>query len=95
MDFPIFINWMSSLPILWLLSGIFHFCSNFQKKQQLLFANSEEPDQTPCFAASDLVLHCLPLSHKKDARLIWVNDIYTSSSLYFERGMPLVYNNNK
>ena len=22
--------------------------------------------------ASDLVLHCLPMSHKKDARLIWV-----------------------
>ena len=22
--------------------------------------------------ASDLGLHCLPLSHKKDARLIWV-----------------------
>ena len=25
------------------------------------------------FAASDLVLHCLPVSHKKDDRLIWVN----------------------
>ena len=36
-------------------------------------ANSGEPDQTPCYAASDLVLHCLPMSHKKDARLIWVN----------------------
>ena len=23
-------------------------------------------------AASDLGLHCLPISHKKDARLIWV-----------------------
>ena len=26
----------------------------------------------PHNAASDLGLHCLPLSHKKDARLIWV-----------------------
>ena len=26
----------------------------------------------PHFAASDLVLHCLPMFHKKDARLIWV-----------------------
>ena len=25
------------------------------------------------FAASDLVLRCLSMSHKKDARLIWVN----------------------
>ena len=24
------------------------------------------------FAESDLVLHCFPLSHKKDTRLIWV-----------------------
>ena len=31
------------------------------------------PDQMPCFAASDLVLHCLPMSHKKDTRFIWVN----------------------
>ena len=36
--------------------------------KKLLFANSGEPDLTPRFAASDLVLHCLSLSHKKDAR---------------------------
>ena len=24
---------------------------------------------------SDLGLHCLPMSHKKDARLIWVNHL--------------------
>ena len=27
----------------------------------------------PHFAASDLGLHSLPMSHKKDARLIWVD----------------------
>ena len=27
----------------------------------------------PRSAAADLGLHCLPMSHKKDARLIWVN----------------------
>ena len=27
----------------------------------------------PRSAASDLGLHCFPMSHKKDARLIWVN----------------------
>ena len=26
-----------------------------------------------CSAASDLVLDCLPMSHKMDARLIWVH----------------------
>ena len=25
-----------------------------------IFANSNDPDQTPCSAASDLGLHCLP-----------------------------------
>ena len=28
-------------------------------------------------AASDLVLHCLPMSLKKDATLIWVNIVDT------------------
>ena len=38
------------------------------------------PGQTQRAAASDLGLHGLPMSDKKDARLIWVNDksiIYT------------------
>ena len=38
-----------------------------------MLANSEDPDQTPRSVASDLGLHCLSMSHKKDARLIWVN----------------------
>ena len=38
-----------------------------------MFANSGEPDQTPHIAASDLILHCLLMSHKKNARLIGVN----------------------
>ena len=36
-------------------------------------ANIGDPDQTPCSAAaSDLGLHYLPVSQKKDARHIWV-----------------------
>ena len=36
-------------------------------------ANSGDPGQTPCLtAASDLGLHYLPMSQKKDARHIWV-----------------------
>ena len=30
------------------------------------------PDGAPRFAASHLGLFCLPMSHKTDARLIWV-----------------------
>ena len=38
-------------------------------------ANSGDPDQMPHLVASDLGLHCLPMSHKKDAIsvLIWGN----------------------
>ena len=39
-----------------------------------LHSVSRYPDQTPHIAASDLVLHCLLMSRKKDARLKWVNN---------------------
>ena len=35
-------------------------------------ANSIAPDGMLRFAALHLRLFCLPISHKKDARLIWV-----------------------
>ena len=40
------------------------FSTNF------LCGNRIAPDGTPRFAASHLGLYCLPMSHKKDARLI-------------------------
>ena len=42
-------------------------------------ANSGDPDQMPHSAASGLGLHYLSTSHKKDARLIWVNQKYVNS----------------
>ena len=47
--------------------GDFPFLSHFSMK--FLFANRIAPDGTPRFAASHLGLCCLPMSHKKDARL--------------------------
>ena len=38
-----------------------------------LFVNSEDPDQTPRSAASDLGLHCLPITLLGVSRLQWVN----------------------
>ena len=51
-------------------SVFFLFLSNFSMK--FLKANRIAPDGTPRSAASHLGLFCLPMSHKKDARLIWV-----------------------
>ena len=49
---------------------IFHFYSSFNRK--IMQANSGDPDQTPHSVASDLGLHYFPMSHRKDARHIWV-----------------------
>ena len=37
-----------------------------------LFANSGDPDQMPHSAASDLGLHCLPVTHLGVSNLQWV-----------------------
>ena len=39
-----------------------------------VFANSRDPDQT-CSAASDLSLHCLPITLSMVSRIKWVNII--------------------
>ena len=54
-----------SISVLRVVGWYFSFLFNFFKKYA-------DPDQTPHSAASDLGLHCLPMSHKKDARLICV-----------------------
>ena len=48
------------------------FSCLFKCCQNILSANSGDPDQSPSSAVSDLGLHWLPMSHKKDARLIGV-----------------------
>ena len=49
-----------------------------------LFANSEDPDQTPGSAAFDLGLHCLPATHLGISSLQWVNDIHAISFSEFQ-----------
>ena len=44
---------------------------------KIMSANRIASDGTPRFAASHLGLFCLPMSHKKDARLIWVKSFIT------------------
>ena len=66
-DFSILINWTSPFPILGVSVFFFQFYSISNR-----YSCTEDPDQTPHSAASDLGLHCLPMSPKWDARLIWV-----------------------
>ena len=64
-------KWMS--PLLFLAASdvkilfLFHFSMKFMK------ANIKASNRTSRFAASHLGLFCLPMFHKKDARLILVN----------------------
>ena len=44
-----------------------------KRKMVKLSVNSEDPDQTPHSAASDLGLHCLPITLLGVSRLQWVN----------------------
>ena len=65
MDLSILIIWMSPFRILGVSGVLFHFYTISNRY-------SEDPDQTPRSAASDLGLHCLPMYQKWDARLLWV-----------------------
>ena len=49
------------------IRSMFSFLFHFSMK--ILLANTIAPDGTLRFAASHLGLFCLPMSHKKDARL--------------------------
>ena len=74
MAFPTLIIRTNLFPFLGMLGSIFHLHSNLNRtfgKQAV--SVSGDPDQMPRFAASDLGLYSLPMPHKKDARLIWVN----------------------
>ena len=46
----------------------------FHLSIKFLLASRIAPDGTPRVAASHLRLFCLPMSHTKDARFIWVNN---------------------
>ena len=53
-------------------------------------ANSVDPDQTPRSAASDLGLHCLPVSHLLDTGHKLVNcDRHNNSVLMIERSFNM------
>ena len=60
----------------------------FQPNSNRIFCkqlNSGDPDQTPQNVVSDLGLHCLHISHKKEARLIGVkeSEFLEKLNLYF------------
>ena len=59
---------------------IFHFCLIFD---EMVLANRIAPDGTPHFAASHLGLFCLPLpmSYKKDSRVIRVKPHHEKTCL--------------
>ena len=69
----------SSTSTLWtgpfLLEGMFLLCPCLTENP-VFNANSEDPDQTPRSAASDMGLHCLSVSLLWDARLKWVKIYY-------------------
>ena len=80
MDGPTRMSKTNPFPMLGMLSGILYFFPNCNRI-------SREPDQKLRSTASDLSLHCLPMSHKKDANLICVNNTYTILKVVHLRSM--------
>ena len=72
MDFHILKIWISPLSFVGTSGVIFHFNSFFDK---IHVSKQNSPRWDASFAASHLGLFCLPMSHKKDARLIWVKHV--------------------
>ena len=68
-DFPILFNWTIPFPILGLSGVLFHVHFIFFIE---LHVSKQWKPWSDAFYGSDLGLHCLPLSRKWDARLIWV-----------------------
>ena len=50
-----------------------------------LFANNGDSDQTSHSVASDLGLHCLPITLLEVSRLQWVNNVMLLSKIFQEK----------
>ena len=74
MDFPILFIWTIPLSFLGPPGVILNFYFIFEEKYKIINANRMAPDGTPRFAASHLGILSLPMSNKKETRLIWVKD---------------------
>ena len=81
MAFPIIINWVSPISFLGMLEW-FLFLSHFSMRF-LCAANRIARDGTPRSAAPHLGLYCLHMSHKRDARIIYVKYIIFSNFSIF------------
>ena len=74
------IYWKSPISILGMPGYAIYI---FLEKMDKLFANNGDPDKTPRSAASDLGLHCLPVTLLGVSRLQWVNRLSWRDLLYF------------
>ena len=53
---------------------------------KIISANRKAPDATPHFATSHLGLFCMHMSHKKNARLIWIiRGVFQEYAEWFHR----------
>ena len=69
------------------IGSIFSFSFHFLMKIKI--ANRIAPDWSPRLATSHLGQFCLPMSHKKDARLIWVNMFKLSAAIFSHKNQDL------
>ena len=54
-----------------------------------LFEKSEDPEQPPHSVASDLSLHCLPITRLGVSRLQWVKDCVSGDTMLLPISIPI------
>ena len=77
-----------SISVVRVVGWYFSFLFNFILKEHSI--SNGGPDQTPRFAASDLILTCLPMSHKKDAWIILVKNTPNILSIHSKLSKRIV-----
>ena len=80
------------MPVKIRIIAVAYLLLELKRKMTKLFANSGDPDQTLHSAASDMCLHCLPITLLRVSRLQWVNNVYAIFFFWFsllEYGMLL------
>ena len=68
----------------------FHFCSICNLKSCKQTVKTQIRRRIMHNAASDLDLHCLPVPHKRDPRLIWVKKIAEAVRLWISTQKPTI-----
>ena len=89
MDYSTSTLWTGPFPVCGVSGWFLYSSCNVETSE--FNANSADPDQMPHSVASDLGLHCLPMSLLWNATLKWVNTTYFVLHLVLSVALSQLY----